>query len=315
MKPTISLGHLEIVRLLQKNVPPNGRVLDAGAWPGTLCPHLQHLKWSVVAFDKDPNRRQKITSSAIINGTARESIGNTQSTVDNLTFAEAMLRIGVECIKVDLEADRFPLESDSLDAITLTEVIEHLWVNPLFALAEMNRCLKKGGVLALSTPNLLSLRNRVNFVLGRIDHVIEHPFVSFYKQQNVGHFGHLRLYAPQELSTLLELFGFDSSIYYRSLDYNDMVQVPWLYREVAMQEHPNSAVVGQRRTARVFGKLRRSPKSYWDAALATSRYWVEQAFPQLRPHLFIVARKIRDADYESHSLNRVEELVRKTMGD
>jgi len=54
-------------------------------------------------------------------------------------------------IKADV-TKKLPFNSNSIDVIVLGGVIEHL-ENPLKALREMNRVLKKGGILLMETPN------------------------------------------------------------------------------------------------------------------------------------------------------------------
>jgi SAM-dependent methyltransferase len=54
-------------------------------------------------------------------------------------------------IKADV-TKKLPFKKDSIDVIVLSGVIEHL-ENPLKALREMNRVLKKGGILLMETPN------------------------------------------------------------------------------------------------------------------------------------------------------------------
>lgn len=55
----------------------------------------------------------------------------------------------------DVEA-RLPYESDSMGAVVLAEVIEHL-LQPWSALQEIHRVLRPGGTLFLSFPNYLNL--------------------------------------------------------------------------------------------------------------------------------------------------------------
>jgi len=70
---------------------------------------------------------------------------------------------GYEVVSVDLEPqhptvlrvdanDPLPFEDEAFDLVWCTEVIEHV-VNPAFTLSEINRVLKPGGKLLLSTPN------------------------------------------------------------------------------------------------------------------------------------------------------------------
>jgi 2-polyprenyl-3-methyl-5-hydroxy-6-metoxy-1,4-benzoquinol methylase len=65
---------------------------------------------------------------------------------------------------VDLNAGVLPYEDASFDLVTCTEVIEHLeHYRPL--VREMSRILRLGGVLIISTPNVLNLRSRLRYLL------------------------------------------------------------------------------------------------------------------------------------------------------
>ena len=70
---------------------------------------------------------------------------------------------GYEVVSVDLEPQNpsvlrvdannpLPFADETFDLVWCTEVIEHV-VNPAFTLGEINRVLKPGGKLLLSTPN------------------------------------------------------------------------------------------------------------------------------------------------------------------
>jgi SAM-dependent methyltransferase len=56
-----------------------------------------------------------------------------------------------ECLKVDAN-QRLPFDDSSFDLIWCSEVIEHL-VDPAFAMSELRRVTKPGGLLVLTTPN------------------------------------------------------------------------------------------------------------------------------------------------------------------
>jgi SAM-dependent methyltransferase len=56
-----------------------------------------------------------------------------------------------ECLQVDAN-QRLPFDDHSFDLIWCSEVIEHL-EDPAFALAELRRVTKPGGLLVLTTPN------------------------------------------------------------------------------------------------------------------------------------------------------------------
>lgn len=60
-----------------------------------------------------------------------------------------------------------PAPRNYFDVIIFSEVIEHLQGNPRLALRHLLECLKPGGRLLLTTPNLGRLINRVKLLLGR----------------------------------------------------------------------------------------------------------------------------------------------------
>lgn len=62
-------------------------------------------------------------------------------------------------ISIDIENDIFPFPDASFDLVLCCEVIEHLDIDPMFMLAEINRICRPGGVLLLTTPNCCSARN------------------------------------------------------------------------------------------------------------------------------------------------------------
>ena len=62
-------------------------------------------------------------------------------------------------VSIDIESDIFPFPDASLDLVLCCEVIEHLDVDPMFMLAEINRICRPDGVLLLTTPNCCSARN------------------------------------------------------------------------------------------------------------------------------------------------------------
>jgi 2-polyprenyl-3-methyl-5-hydroxy-6-metoxy-1,4-benzoquinol methylase len=59
----------------------------------------------------------------------------------------------------DFSVDRLPHEDGAFDLVTFTEVCEHL-ENYRYALREAARVLAPGGLLVVSTPNVLSMKSR-----------------------------------------------------------------------------------------------------------------------------------------------------------
>jgi SAM-dependent methyltransferase len=106
----------------------------------------------------------------------------------------------------DAERDPYPYPDDHFDAVVCTELFEHLGMDPMHCLWEINRILKPGGCVLLSTPNVCSLR-AIAAILGGY-----HPgfFPAFIKPGPDGPSDprHHREYAPREIRQGLEDAGF-----------------------------------------------------------------------------------------------------------
>jgi SAM-dependent methyltransferase len=102
----------------------------------------------------------------------------------------------------DLEKEKAPYPDDSFDGAILMEVLEHFKVDPMFALSELNRVLKTGGFLLLTTPNLaswVSLHNLINY---------ETPYIYGLFERRPDPDRHNREYTVLEVGKLAEAAGF-----------------------------------------------------------------------------------------------------------
>jgi glycosyltransferase involved in cell wall biosynthesis/SAM-dependent methyltransferase len=109
----------------------------------------------------------------------------------------------------DAEKDAFPYPDGSYTTVLCCELLEHLTADPLHMMAEINRILKPGGHLVLTTPNLASLRALAGILQGF------HPqlFSAYIRPRNgVVDARHAREYTPVELRKLLEDSGFEVTL-------------------------------------------------------------------------------------------------------
>jgi glycosyltransferase involved in cell wall biosynthesis/SAM-dependent methyltransferase len=107
----------------------------------------------------------------------------------------------------DAEKDRFPYPDSHYATVLCGELIEHLFGDPMHMMVEINRILKPGGHLVLSTPNAIGVRALTAILQGY------HPgFFAAYLGPDAlkrGEARHNREYTPDEIRRLLEASGFE----------------------------------------------------------------------------------------------------------
>jgi len=127
-------------------------------------------------------------------------------------FPEFMRAKGVTATFADM-TDRLPLPDAVADYVICQEGIEHV-PDQLRLLAELNRVLKPGGVLLLSTPSISHMRARLSWLLFESDSWRRMP-PTVLDSVNVAdaasgriYFGHLFLVGAHRLTTLAAIAGF-----------------------------------------------------------------------------------------------------------
>jgi len=152
-----------------------GRLLDIGCGDGEYAYNLQKMGFDVLAADADAARfryPQKVR-------------------FENCNITR-----------------KLPFKNESFDFLVLAEVIEHL-KNPYDVVGELNRILKPGGKLVLSTPNILSLKSRLRFLSeGCWEYFREVPLEHSKKNNEVIWNLHLIPWRYHELEYLLYSSGF-----------------------------------------------------------------------------------------------------------
>ncbi len=107
----------------------------------------------------------------------------------------------------DAEKDPFPYPNEWFSTVLSCELIEHLSEDPMHMMSEINRILKPGGHLVLTTPNIISLRALAAILEGY------HPgFFPSYLRPGKDDERHHREYAPREIHQLLENAGFELTL-------------------------------------------------------------------------------------------------------
>ena len=107
----------------------------------------------------------------------------------------------------DAEKDPFPYPDGHFSTVLCCELIEHLFEDPMHLMSEVNRILKPGGHLVLTTPNVAALRGISAILQGY------HPgfFHAYIRPAESGEVDarHNREYTPREIHRLLDNSGFE----------------------------------------------------------------------------------------------------------
>ncbi len=148
------------------------KALDAPLGPGAMALHLHQLGYEVSGVDLDLNQSRELPPAI-----ARHTCNLNQS---------------------------LPLPDNRFDLVTSLEGIEHV-ENQFHLLRELSRVLKPGGHLILSTPNICSLEERLNFLVrGSF-----YRFISRAEIEKCGSgFDHQNLINYVELRQVMDWTGF-----------------------------------------------------------------------------------------------------------
>lgn len=147
---------------------PVGTVLDIGCATGDWAKYWMERGWQCLGLDI-----------------------NTES-------VELSAAKGIDARLCDLNKEPIPFPDACADLVFAGEVIEHLVDTDGF-LREVRRCLKPGGHLLLTTPNLASLENRLRLALG---------FYPMWMNYSLEGACHIRAYNPRVLKKQLRAHGF-----------------------------------------------------------------------------------------------------------
>lgn len=111
---------------------------------------------------------------------------------------------GVITRKVNLNEEKLPFKNEYFDAITCSDVIEHVF-EPYCLLAEIQRVCKRGGLVVISTPNIrhwyhlytLIIKSRFPKTSGDIEHWDG---------------GHLHYFTYKYMEELFREYGFETTL-------------------------------------------------------------------------------------------------------
>lgn len=108
---------------------------------------------------------------------------------------------------VDLEKTKLPVPDETFDYVICSEVIEHMEIDPMFMLSEVNRVTKTGGTLILTTPNIVSSHGITKVLMG----LEPYFYMQYHKPGN--YHRHNYEYSVHTLAKVIQAAGFDGSIW------------------------------------------------------------------------------------------------------
>jgi SAM-dependent methyltransferase len=180
----------EIMNIARQYLPRPEKLacLDIGVSPFTFL--LKNLFGQVFALDLSDSFRQRCESFGIL------------------------LRGG------GVTSDTALAALEKVDCVFCLEVLEHLHADPVRVVSGIRSVLRPGGVLILSTPNMMCFANRVLMLCNRKLHHFTYPPFSIIDEAHG--FGHDRIYAPAELREYFAASGFKEIDTLYQLHINDM---------------------------------------------------------------------------------------------
>ena len=107
----------------------------------------------------------------------------------------------------DAEKDQFPYADEFFDTVLCCELVEHLSQDPMHMMAEINRVLKPGGYLVLSTPNVTGTRGLQAILDSRHPGLFHTYMVPRAGVEEGGR--HNREYTPGDVRVLFENSGLE----------------------------------------------------------------------------------------------------------
>jgi len=134
----------------------------------------------------------------------RERFAGEVHAVDLGPDVEQARRHGVLAVECNIDQGPLPYPDGWFDLVTFASVIEHLY-NPAFAVAELARVTRPGGLLVIEAPNAVALGRRLDVLRGR------NPFEWFNRYnalENKGQMLHCAVfYTAEEIEQMLAAEG------------------------------------------------------------------------------------------------------------
>jgi SAM-dependent methyltransferase len=155
-------------------LPPAAEALDVGCYPPHLLSALELLGFRVRGVS---SRHEKVDLENVVS--------------------------------LNIEAEQLPFADGSFDLVLMTEIIEHLTLDPHRYLAEVRRVLRPDGHLLITTPNAVHLKNRAKLLVGRSVYFSLEQLYATNPDDDSLYFRHNREFTLGELRAVVGAAGFE----------------------------------------------------------------------------------------------------------
>lgn len=174
----------QMFRMLPE-APPGGRALDTAIFPAT-CRALSDLGYfTVAAHYADEGDRELYE-----------------------TYQDIWTDNGVDVeLRYDAELHRLPCEDELFDLVLAAEIIEHMPSDPMQFLVELNRVMRWGATIVVTTPNAVSQRALSLAFDGR------HPGNYYFFDRHGSLDRHHLEFTPDLLIDAVEAAGFEIELF------------------------------------------------------------------------------------------------------
>jgi 2-polyprenyl-3-methyl-5-hydroxy-6-metoxy-1,4-benzoquinol methylase len=157
--------------------------------------------------------------------------------------------LGFQSLTLDLASPPYAIPNEQFDLVLLCEVVEHLTLRPSLVLENIRHCLKPGGYIIVTTPNVAGLRSLYMILRGRSIH----PPLDAIPSGSSVNYPHIREYTLSEMAGEMYRSGYEL-IHYAHLACSDRVirgDPSSVLRKILTMIHPsfcsNLILLGQKR--------------------------------------------------------------------
>ena len=166
-----------VSHIITSNIDIKGPALDVASSAGVLFPAIKEFipnlePYSIAelnptityTFTENDIEVRKFLKKKNINGSLKEIIafveGEKFSNYINIEQQK------IPCYRFECEREPMNVEDQKFNTVLFFDILEHLVIDPIFTILELNRVLKIGGHLIIATPNIGGTRNFYRIMAG-----------------------------------------------------------------------------------------------------------------------------------------------------